>query len=383
MEYIIHLTEKCNLNCTYCYEKKSDKDISFESIKKLVDNEIKQKQKYSIIVFYGGEPLLQKNIIKNTIDYIKSKKSKTKFYFGITTNGTLLDDEFLKYMKENDFINIAYSIDGMKETHDLNRLTTNGNGTFDIVEKNAKNLLKSFDSVVAMTVITKNNLNNLSQNVAYLINLGFKCINLLFDYSQDWQDADLGEIRKQYNEIAEIYANKIIQEHDVSIPLIDEKINTYIKDDYNCNDDCKLGFKTVAVGTDGNFYPCMQFVKNKEFVIGNCKDGVDISARLKLLKNSKIEHEICKDCSIRKRCKHTCACRNYILTSDINELSPIICETEKIIIEVSDKMAEKLYKHNSKMFIQKYYNKNYNILKEIANKYEKESNCYGNKKSYK
>lgn len=368
MEYIIHLTERCNLNCKYCYEKKKNTDISFEDIKRLVDYEIGRKEKYSTIVFYGGEPLLQKNIIKDTINYINSQKSKTEFYYGITTNGTLLDDDFIKYMKENNFINIGYSIDGMKETQDLNRLTIDGKETFDIVEENAKKLLKTFNSAVAMSVITKNNLKQLSENIEYLIEIGFKYINLLFDYLQDWQDDDLEEIRKQYNQIAEIYANKILKEYDVEILLIDEKIKTYVKDEYNCNEDCKFGMKTINVGTDGNFYPCMQFVNDKKYIIGNCKDGIDEKARENLINSAKKEYEICKNCTIRKRCKHTCGCRNYILTNDINELSPIICETERIIIEASDKMAEKLYKKNSKLFMQKYYNKDYNILKQIAYK---------------
>lgn len=371
MEYIIHLTEKCNLKCTYCYENRKNNDISFENIKNLIDYEISRKQKYSIIIFYGGEPLLQKKLIKNTIDYINSKNSKTNFYYGITTNGTLLDDDFITYMKNNKFVNIAYSIDGMKETHDLNRKKLNGNGTFDIVEKNAKKLLKSFDEVVAMSVITRNNISNLGKNVEFLIDMGFKYINLLFDYLQDWQDEDLNIIKKQYNEVAKIYANKILQESDVEIPLIDDKIRTYIKDEYNCNEDCKLGMKNINIGTDGNFYPCMQFVNNKNFIIGNCKDGININARINLIKSSKKENETCKNCSIRKRCKHTCACRNFVLSNDINKISPVVCETEKILIEVSDKMAEKLYKQNSKMFMQKYYNKDYNILKQIANKYEK------------
>lgn len=383
MEYIIHLTEKCNLNCTYCYEKKNHKDISFENIKSLIDYEISQKQHYSVIVFYGGEPLLQKDIIKSTIDYINSKKSKTKFYYGITTNGTLLDDEFIQYMKEKKFANISYSIDGIKSTHDLNRLTVDGKGTFDIVEKNAKKLLKSLDSVIATSVITKNNLKNLSQNVEYLIEFGFKYINLLLDYSQSWQDNDLDEMRKQYGKIAEIYANKILEEYDITIPLIDEKIKTYINDKYNCNDDCEFGMKTINVGTDGNFYPCMQFVNNKDFIIGNCKDGIDVKSRMNLIQKSKKEFELCKKCTIRTRCKHTCACRNYILTNDCNQLSPIICETEKIFIEVADKIANKLYKQNSKLFIQKYYNKDYNVLKQISNKYEKVSDYYGNKKCCK
>lgn len=60
--------------------------------------------------------------------------------------------------------------------------------------------------------------------------------------------------------------------------------------------------KTINIGTDGNFYPCMQFVNNKDFIIGNCKEGIDINARLNLIKSSKKENETCKNCSIRKRC---------------------------------------------------------------------------------
>ena len=101
---------------------------------------------------------------------------------------------------------------------------------------------------------------------------------------------------------------------------------------------------------------------------------------MNLIKNSKKENKICKNCAIRKRCKHTCACKNYILTNDINELSPVVCETERITIEVSDRMAEKLYKQISKMFMQRYYNKDYNLLKQIANNMRKRDDFYGNKK---
>lgn len=366
MEYIIYLTEKCNLNCTYCYENKRNKDILFDSIKKLIDYEIERKEKYAIIDFYGGEPLLKKDVIRDTIEYIKTKKSKTRFYYGITTNGTLLDDEFIKYMSKNNFVNIAYSIDGTEETQNLNRQTIYGEETFKIVEKNAKKLLKTFDDAIAMTVVTKNNLLRLSENVKYLFELGFKTINLLFDYSQDWNDEDLKDIIEQYGKVTQIYEEKILQEDDVQIPVIDDKIKTYIDEKYNCNENCILGKSTIVVGVDGNFYPCIQFVNNYRFIIGNCKDGIDVKAKINLIKENNKENEICKKCAIRTRCKHMCACRNYSLTNNIQELSPIVCETEKILIEVSDKMAERLYKQNSKTFIQKFYNENYNWIKEIS-----------------
>ena len=360
MEYIIHLTDSCNLNCTYCYENKKIKNISFESIKAICDYEINQNSKYVNIVFYGGEPLLQKNLITQTIDYIKSKKSKTIFYFGITTNGTLLDKKFIKYMKKNNFISIGYSIDGIKEVHNLNRKTVDGNNTFDIVYKNAKELLKVFKDAVSMSVITKNNLNNLANSVEFLIQTGFKKINLLFNYSENWIDEDLKEIEKQFSLISDIYSKFLLNEIDIDIPILDEK--------YNCNEDCGYGFKSINVGTDGNFYPCMQFVDKKEYIIGNCKNGIDKKAQLNLINNSRKETSTCKNCAIRTRCKHTCSCKNYSLTKNINTVSPFVCETEKIFIRIADKMAEKLYKENSKLFIQKFYNKNYNIIKHISQK---------------
>lgn len=365
MNYIIHLTQRCNLRCKYCYENKNENEISFKSIQQLIDNEINEKRDYTVLIFYGGEPLLRKDLIYDTIDYIKSKKSKTTFYFGMTTNGTLLDEQFIEYIARNNFLNIAYSFDGSRETQNLNRVTLEGEGTFDIVENNAKKLLKSHKNVVAMVVVTKNNINKLKDNIEYLIKVGFKKFNLLFDYLQDWQDEDLKVIKEQYSEVAEIYYNKILKEEDIDISLFDEKINTHIKEGYNCNEDCNLGVKSINVGTDGNFYPCMQFVGDEKYIIGNCEKGIDFSAREKLIARAGLENEICKECSINKRCKHTCACKNYLTTNDINGLSPIVCEFEKIIIEISDKMAEKLYKQNSKLFIQKYYNKNYNIFKQI------------------
>ena len=367
MNYIIHLTQRCNLRCKYCYEDKNEKEISFENIKKIIDNEIKEKRDYVVFTFYGGEPLLRKDLIYDTIEYIKLQKSKTKFYFGITTNGTLLDEQFIQYIEQNNFLNIAYSFDGLKETQNLNRITLNGEGTFDIVESNAKKLVKISKNVVAMVVVTKNNINMLKENIEYLIEIGFKNLNLLFDYMQDWQDEDLKVIKEQYSKVAEIYYNKILKEEDIVITVFDEKIMTHIKDEYNCNEDCKLGMKNINVGVDGNFYPCMQLVDDEKYIIGNCEKGINLLARKRLIEQSGVENEICKKCPINKRCKHTCACKNYLITKDINGLSPLVCEFERIIVEISDKIAKDLYKKNSKLFIQKYYNRNYDIFRQIIN----------------
>lgn len=222
-----------------------------------------------------------------------------------------------------------------------------------------------------MIVVTKNNIARLSESVEYLIKLGFKKLNLLFDYLADWQDEDLKVIKEQFTSVSQIYSEKLLDEEDVDFYIFDEKIKTHINDEINCNDDCQIGMKAINVGADGNFYPCMQFVDNKEYIIGNCEEGINFEARKRILEDSKIENEICKECDLRKRCKHVCPCKNYMTTKSINGLSPLVCEFERIIIEIADEMAENLYKKGSKLFIQKFYNENYGIIKEIMKKQEK------------
>ena len=370
MNYILHLTDDCNLNCKYCYEKDKYKHnkLSFENIKFVIDNEVNQKSKFVGISFYGGEPLLKKETIYKTIEYIKKLKCKTKFAFGMTTNGVLLDDNFIKFMKDNNFLSIGYSIDGKKETQNSNRLTINNQGTFDSVEKNAIKLLKVFKNTVAMVVVTKNNIKQLTENVDYLISLGFKTINLQFDFFANWEDKDLITIEENYNKLADLYIKKILNEENIDIIMFDEKIKTYIKEEYNCNDDCQLGLKSINIGVDGNFYPCVQFVGEENYIIGNCKEGLDIKKRNNLIQQSHKELDICKDCKIKKRCKHLCCCKNFKTTNDINTVSPLTCETERLLINIADRIATKLYNENSKLFIQKFYNDNYNSIEQLVSK---------------
>ena len=369
MEYVLHLTDNCNLDCKYCIDNKKDKNIDIEKIKMIIDNIVEEKQKYATINFYGGEPLLQKQIIKDTLDYINSKKSKTKFEYGITTNGTLLTDEDIEFFNNNKFSHVALSIDGTSEAHDINRITKDGHRTHKLVEENAKKLLNGFENVVSMSVISNNNVKYLPESTKYLINLGFKKINFLINYHCDWKDDDLEMFRQKLSEVSKIYEEEILKENNIEIILLDTKINDYIKGN-NCNDECSLGIKSINVSTDGDYYPCTTFVGDKKYVIGNYSDGVDVNAREQMRASSKKEKQICSECSIKNRCKHLCACRNYTLTSDINEVTPIVCETERIIVDVADRMAERLNSKKSKMFIQKYYNKNFSLINLMSKRFK-------------
>lgn len=370
MNYSLYLTDNCNLNCKYCYEKEmhSNRELSFDNIKKIIDREINSKSKESVITFFGGEPLLKKDLIYKTSNYIKNKRSKTKFLFNMTTNGTLIDDEFVDFFYKSDFISLSFSIDGEKRFHDENRIMKSGKGTYDIVEKNAKKLLIKPDVIVAVPVISKNNIKNLSENLKNLLKIGFEKISLQFDFLSDWNDEDLKVIKKEFEKISEMYIKSMRDEKEFHILGIDEKIRSYIDNKIDCNNNCSVGMHGVNVGTDGNIYPCMQFMYNQEYIIGNCENGVNKEIQLKIHNELKQELEECKQCSVRKRCNHTCSCINKAFTNNPKQTSAFTCEIERMMINIADNIAERLYKEKNPVFIQKYYNMHYNTIEKKINK---------------
>ena len=369
MNYSIYLTDNCNLNCKYCYEKNmhTNREISFDNIKKIIDNEIKSKSKESIITFFGGEPLLKKKLIYATADYIKSKKNKTNFLFNMTTNGTLIDDEFVEFFENNNFISLSYSIDGSAISQNENRIMKNGRPTYELVVCNAKKLLSKPDIVVAVPVVTKNNEKNLYKNLCHLLEIGFKKISIQFDLTAKWDDEDLNIIKCEFEKIAKKYIDEMRNENEFHILGIDEKIRSYIDYDMDCNNDCSVGIRGANVGTDGNIYPCMQFMYNNEYIIGNCELGIDKRKQLEVYKLLKKEMDECKDCAYRKRCNHTCSCINKAYTGNSIQTSPFTCEIERMLINTADNIAETLYAEKNAVFIQKFYNMHYNNIEKIIN----------------
>ena len=143
---IIELTEQCNLRCSYCvfddnYENErshSSKKISIDLAKKSIDDFLTRTSDEAYIIFYGGEPLLEFKIIKELTDYAKNRlDSSVKFSF--TTNGMALTADKFDFLIENAFL-ITVSIDGEKTLHDKNRITINGNPSWDAIMQNLQKL---------------------------------------------------------------------------------------------------------------------------------------------------------------------------------------------------------------------------------------------------
>lgn len=176
--YVVHVTKECNCDCKYCYETDKTSKYSWEEIKELLDNIVKYNKEFSI-EFLGGEPLLAFNYIKQTYEYLENMDDVNVHSYCITTNGTILNDEIINFLKENKKVAWAASMDGTLFMNCL-RITKDGYNTYHKVIENYKKLKKEIDEnqITFHMVTHPYNIGYLSQGIDHFYNLGIRHIGV-------------------------------------------------------------------------------------------------------------------------------------------------------------------------------------------------------------
>jgi uncharacterized protein len=175
--YIIHVTKKCNCNCVYCYEQDKTSEYNWYDTKKLIDNILDNNKEKFYIEFLGGEPLLNFYLIRHCVEYIEKKTDQVVNYF-ITTNGTILSQEILAFVKSWKKIIVSISIDGTEFMNSL-RVFKNGYNTHMAVVLNIKKLLPEInDRLFCHMTVHPYNVGFLYHGIRYLYNLGIRTITI-------------------------------------------------------------------------------------------------------------------------------------------------------------------------------------------------------------
>lgn len=358
MHYTLHLTNDCNMSCKYCYVNGDNIcTMSIETAKKVVDIAAVNQTSSVGIIFFGGEPLLHKDLIYETVDYCKwkEKNSSSLFHYKITTNGLLLDEEFMDFSTRVNLF-IAMSHDGIKEAHDKNRVDKKDKGTFTRLSDKIDLLLSRRPYAPVMMVVNPDTVQHYAESVIYLYNRGFKYLICSLNYAGDWTEELMKVLEDQYKKLAEFYYERTLAEDKFYLSPFEVKISSHINRENYCRERCELGKKQISVGPDGLLYPCVQFVGEKHYSIGDVNTGIDEARRHELYYINEEEKDSCRDCAIRERCNHYCGCLNKQATGRIDQVSPVLCAHERILMPIADKLANRLYKKRDAMFIQKHYN---------------------------
>ncbi|HSA31248.1 MAG TPA: radical SAM protein [Candidatus Omnitrophota bacterium] len=304
-------TGQCNLDCKYCFLKKTDFKHSpddEESLKRSIDLLFSYPGKHKTLSFNGSEPTLEIGLLRALCDYARKKaqENKTRLDVAIISNGTLLDKDILRSIAKEDTI-IKISIDGDKLTHDENRPFRNNpdRSSFDAIMRNMERLGTTFRLSAAM-VFTPQNVSRLLDNIRFLSAKDFYSIEFYPDQYAHWNTNDLRSMERSFEDFERYYIELFQRNAPVfKNAFLDTLVNGIEVDKMErCG---KLSF-----GNDQQFYVCdkvfsLDPAMRKDYAIGNACEGIDDDKRLRLLKKLRDEFTAesgleCSECSIYKYC---------------------------------------------------------------------------------
>ena len=353
----LNVAHTCNLSCEYCFARGGkyhgpDAIMTEETARDAIDFLIANSgSHYNLDVdFFGGEPLMNWDVVKETVDYARSleEKHNKHFNFTLTTNGMLLDDDKIDYLNEN-MKNVVLSLDGRRDTHDEFRKTLGGHRSFDTVVPKFQNFVKKRgDKEYYMRgTYTANNL-DFTKDVQTYLDLGFKRTSLepvvgSPEEAYALKEEDLPFLYDQYEKLADMVME--------SIDNNDEFIFYHYMIDLENGpcahkrlSGCGSGTEYMAVTPTRELYPCHQFVGNEDFIIGDLDKGIVRDVLIEGFKTcncySKTE---CRSCWANMYCSGGCAANNYNANGDINKIHEYSCNLFRKRIEMA--IAIKIYEY--------------------------------------
>lgn len=344
----LHICHDCNLSCKYCFAGKGKykgkaEYMSFDVAKRAIDFLIQNSGNRKILEtdFFGGEPLMNLDVVKKTVDYAKAegKKAGKTFLFTLTTNGVLLTEDVCKWLND-EMENVVLSLDGRREVHDGVRQTVNGKGSYDVIIENIKRFVKMRGDkhYYVRGTFTNRNL-DFGNDVLALADMGFDSISLEPVVLEEGEELYIGkdklpQIKEEYRRLAKIYLERKKKGERLFNFFhfnIDLEGGVCLKKRVSA---CGAGNEYFSVTPSGDIFPCHQFASRPEYKMGNVFEGkIDENIRRIFRDANLYTKEKCKDCFAKYHCSGGCAANNIAFNGDVNKPYEITCEMMKARME--------------------------------------------------
>ena len=349
----LHVAHTCNLNCSYCFASQGkyhgDRAVmSFEVGKRALDFLIENSgtRRNLEVDFFGGEPLMNFDVVKQLVAYARSvEKEKGKnFRFTLTTNGVLVDDDVIDFCNR-EMSNVVLSLDGRKEVHDRFRVDYAGNGSWEKIVPKFQKLVEARGGQNYYMRGTFTHANpDFLEDIKTMLDLGFTELSMepVVCAPEDpsaLTDEDLPIVLKQYEDLAELMRQRRREGRPFTFYhyMLDLSGGPCI---YKRISGCGSGTEYMAVTPWGDLYPCHQFVGEEKFKLGDIWNGVD---------NTQVQDEFascnvyarpdCKDCWARLYCSGGCAANAYHATGSVKGVYKYGCELFKKRMECAIMLA--------------------------------------------
>ena len=327
----LHVAHTCNLNCAYCFASQGKYHgeravmpfaVGKQALDFLVANSGKRRNLE--VDFFGGEPLMNFDVVKQLVAYARSieKEHNKNFRFTLTTNGVLIDQDVIDFANR-EMSNVVLSLDGRKQIHDRFRVDYAGNGSWERVVPKSQQLVqarggKNYYMRGTFTHANPDFVNDIRQ----MLDLGFTELSMEpvvcapGDPSELTQD-DLDVVMEQYEELAQLMLERDREGRPFTFYhyMIDLAGGPCI---YKRISGCGSGTEYMAVTPWGDLYPCHQFVGEEAFKLGNIYDGVTNTDMVEQFAGCNVyARPQCRDCWARLYCSGGCSANAYHATGSV------------------------------------------------------------------
>ena len=349
----LHIAHTCNLNCSYCFASQGkyhgDRALmSFEVGKRALDFLVEHSgSRHNLEVdFFGGEPLMNFDVVKQLVAYARSiEKEKDKhFRFTLTTNGVLIDDDVIDFVNR-EMSNVVLSLDGRKEVHDRYRVDYAGNGSWEKIVPKFQKLVAARDGKNYYMRGTFTHANpDFLEDIKTMLDLGFSELSMEPVVAAAGDPAALTEsdkavVMEQYEKLAELMLQRDKEGKPFTFYhyMIDLKGGPCI---YKRISGCGSGTEYMAVTPWGDLYPCHQFVGEEKFKLGDIWNGVSNHAIQEEFASCNVyAREECRDCWARLYCSGGCAANAYHATGSVRGVYQQGCDLFRKRIECAVMVA--------------------------------------------
>ncbi|NLB18385.1 MAG: thioether cross-link-forming SCIFF peptide maturase [Syntrophomonadaceae bacterium] len=348
----LNIAHACNMRCRYCFAGQG----SFGQAHEIMSQEIacravdfllnaSEDRKNLELDFFGGEPLLNFDVVKNTVAYAREKAAVAgkKFNFTLTTNALDLDEEKRNYLIDEG-IAVILSLDGRPEINDRMRIRPGGAGTYDDIAPRIQAMVDMDPvSYFVRGTFTAQNL-DFSRDFQHLCELGFKNVSLEPVTGGEpgiaLEEEHLLQIMAEYEELAEIIWAREQEQKPVNFfhfnldlnqgPCLAKRITG-----------CGAGIEYLAITPGGDIYPCHQFIGHAEFKMGNVEEqGLVQSIKDKFAGNT-VPYKGCRECWARFYCGGGCHAAAFFNNGDLSKPHQLACSMHKKRLEVAFYLAAK------------------------------------------
>lgn len=362
----LHVSHACNIKCAYCFAHGGDyggpprlmrTDVARQAVRWAL-NESKPIKKCQID-FFGGEPMLNFGLIRNIVPYAREYSNRIGVHvsFGIATNGTLISEEILQFLNDEE-IRIQVSVDGNATDHDRLRRSHDGDDTYNVVAENLKKMtVRLPDRVSVHATMTSYNLdrksiaNDLKQFGACNIEVAPVVAAPQKPYA--FREEHLPAIKQRLFELSRYEIVRIL-EGSKERRFFDSYIERLMARAKSCYG-CQGGKTFLAVDVEGDVYFCSSLADRPEFKMGDVFTGLDSAVQEEFRESFHVDSRTdCRRCWARNLCGGGCLFDARTATEDPIRPNPVSCEQIRYSYELAMEMCLEIQSADEKLLLERY-----------------------------